>query len=300
MARMLIGLAGLFASCGWTQPTAEPQTPPAASSYDPLVIAVGYDLYSVMSVATDSALDETIIEATTFPMLDFDFDCRIESRPALVTDWAWSEGGTVLSMTLRSDISFSDGDRVTAEDVALTYQLAADPSLQSPHEGEVMRMSPGEGPRVIDDTHLRWRFTEPYNRALQLDQATSLGILPAHLLGKMDRPTVLQYAGVLPPLASGPWAMSDHVPNVGFTLTPNPQFTGPDTWRPTLDGVEFRILPDYGARLEALETGDVHVMTQVKFEDANTLAQAHPEITLYRRSSQSIDYVAWKDRKSVV
>lgn len=258
-----------------------------------LVIAYQGDIGNLISVVSESAADSDINGNISFPLVDSDFDCSLKKLPGIATDWAWNEDGTVLSMTLRDDITFSDGHPLTAEDIAFTYELVRDPQVASPRVSYTQRMVDGKSPLVIDDTHIEWHFTEAYDRDTQMAHASALAIMPEHVLGDADRATLRGHPYSKDPLASGPWKLAAYEPETRIVLEPNEAFTGPDDWQPHLDRVIFKIIPEYSTRLIELQNGDVDLMQSITVADADLLRKNNPEVELVRRGWRTMDYVGW-------
>ena len=53
-------------------------------------------------------------------------DEHLEPQPLLCESWRWDESGLVLTLSIRQDVTFSDGSTLTAADVADTLRRAAD------------------------------------------------------------------------------------------------------------------------------------------------------------------------------
>ena len=47
-------------------------------------------------------------------------------KPWLATEWKWADNFTKLSLTIRDGVKFSDGQPMTAQDVAYSFQLRKD------------------------------------------------------------------------------------------------------------------------------------------------------------------------------
>jgi peptide/nickel transport system substrate-binding protein len=260
---------------------------------DTLVIAYQSDADSLLSVVSQSAADGEIINNINYPVIDSDFDCELKMRPALAKSWEWSEDGTVLSMTLRDDISWSDGQPVTAQDIAYTMELVADPIVASPRIAYIQNMQPDARPRVIDDYTIEWHFTHAYDQTTQLSHAAVLQPVPRHVLSDADRATLRGHEFNTRPVINGRWKLAKWERGERIVLEPNENWTGPADEQPKLRRVIFRILPEYATRLIELETGGIDLMQSILVSDADRLAREHPEIKLYRRGWRSMDYVAW-------
>ena len=260
---------------------------------DTLVIAYQSDADTLLSVVSQSASDSAIISNLNYPLTDSQFDCRLESLPALAKSWEWSEDGRVISMELRDDIQWSDGVQVTARDIAFTMELVEDPKVASPRISYIQQMVPGKRPLVIDDTHLEWHFTHAYDPVTQMSHISALAIAPEHILRTADRATLRGNVFNREPVVNGLWKLGDWSRGERIVLEPNDRWTGPADQAPKLRRIIFRILPEYATRLMALERGEVDLLEAVQIADADRLRRTHPDIVQHRRGWRFLDYIAW-------
>jgi len=292
MTRMWL-LVAIGCSGGGTAPeTTGEGAAVAPSTRDTLVIGDKNDIGSLLSILPQTATDADLLEALTVPVVDNEFDCSIKKLPGLAKSWEWSEDGTVLSMELRDDLSWEDGVKVTADDIAFTYELVADPAVSSPYLSHVEHMRPDGRPKVIDPTHIEWHFTHAYDRDTQTSHANLLP-MPKHVYASADRATLRGHEKANQPLSYGPWRLATWEPNQRLVFEPNPKFTGPDHYKPRLNRVIYRVIPEYATRLIELEAGNIDLMNDVGVADADRLREEHPEIRLVRRGWRSMDFVGW-------
>ncbi len=284
-------LVALLASCGGPAPEAEPSS--AGGQRDTLVIALGADANNLISVVSASASDGDIMSNIFYPLVDGEFDCDLKAKPALAKSWSWSEDGTVLSMELRDDITWSDGQKFTASDIAFTMELVEDPVVASPRLAYIQSLKEGARPKVIDDTHIEWHFTHAYDRTTQIFHAAVLEPVPRHVLADADRSTLRGHPFNTDPVVNGRWVISKWDRNQKIVLEPNPKWSGDAEETPKLRRVIFRVIPEYATRLVELETGGIDLMDRLQIADADRLREEHPEIKLHRRGWRSMDYVGW-------
>ena len=95
----------------------------------------------------------------------------------LATDYSVSEDGLTWTFTIRDDVKFHDGEKLTAHDVAFTYNntkaLASSIDLTAMDEAV-----------AIDDTTVEFRMSSPYSAFLHT--TATLGIVPEHAYGDSD------------------------------------------------------------------------------------------------------------------
>jgi len=288
LAVLLLGALGACSGDG-----AEKKDGGAATAMkDTLVVGWQSDIGNLNSVVYETASDGMVLEQLSFPLVDAEFDCSLKKLPGIAKSWEWNDDGTILKMELRDDLTWEDGKKVTPEDIAFTYELVGDPSVASARIDTVERMTPDGRPKIIDATHIEWHFTRAYDRDTQMSH-TGLGLVPKHVFSTADRATLRGNENSNRPLSYGPWRLAKHEPNQRIILEPNPKFTGPESFKPRLNRVIFRVIPEYATRLIELESGGINLMENVLPADADRLKPEHPELRFVRRGWRFNDYIAW-------
>ncbi|KKW34489.1 MAG: Extracellular solute-binding protein family 5 [Candidatus Giovannonibacteria bacterium GW2011_GWA2_53_7] len=104
------------------------------------------------------------------------------SIPDLAAEYQMSDNRLTYTFTLRDDLTWQDGEPVTAADVEFTIKKAQDPAVKSP------RRAGWEGvkTRVIDARTIAFDLQQPYPAFLE---NAAMGILPKHLWEKFDGET---------------------------------------------------------------------------------------------------------------
>ncbi len=92
----------------------------------------------------------------------------------LATDYKISEDGLTWTFTIRDDVKFHDGEKLTAKDIAFTYNNAK--ALASSVDLTTMKEAV-----AVDDTTVEFKMNTPYSAFLY--NAASLGIVPEHAYG---------------------------------------------------------------------------------------------------------------------
>ena len=278
-----------LASCG---PRSQPQVVDEFPR-DTLIVAYSADVESLISVVPQSSADMEVLAAMTQMPLLPEFDCGLKYRPLIAEQWSFSEDGKTLSMTLSDDFTWTDGTKVTAHDVAFTYELIADPAVASPRRDFIEHMVPGAAPRVVDDTHLVFEFTQAYDQRTMLAHASGVELIPKHTLAGADRASLRGSEFHDAPVTNGPFRLESRDPGQTITLVPNEAWSGPEEMKPKLKRVILKILPEYSTQLLELEGGSVDMVTSLTVVDADRLAREHPEITIQRRGYRAMEYVGY-------
>lgn len=151
-------------------------------------------------------------------------------------------------VTLRDDVSWHDGERFTADDVAFTvdYFKKAPTGRWTHHVSEVPEIAQVE---VLDPTTLRLRCAYPCPE-LGTITLPDLPILPEHVWRGVTQPR--QHTGL--PVGTGPFRLVDYSPTTGYRFEANEQyFAGPPRIRELL----MPVVPDPSTTFTALRTGEI-------------------------------------------
>ena len=162
-----------------------------------------------------------------------------------------SADGKTIVYHLRSDVRFSDGVPLTADDVVFTYRQVVNPHNNVPfHFPYDLAQSV-----VAKDPHtIVVRLSEPSAPFVSTFFRCGVqgAILPKHLLaGKAD---LNQDAFNIKPVGSGPYMVSRYEPNQTLEMVRNPHWFG---GTPGLERVTYRIIPNENTLLVALRTHEI-------------------------------------------
>ncbi|MEV1007385.1 ABC transporter substrate-binding protein [Streptomyces sp. NPDC049881] len=180
------------------------------------------------------------------PLFFYNIASQAEPAPKLGTEYAWNDEGTELSITLREDVTWSDGEPFTADDVKFTFDmLIAQPAMNAVgFAGET---------EVVSPTEVRITFEEPSF----MDGPQLLGktyIVPEHIWSQIADPVTDPIAE---PVGTGPYTLSDFKPQ-SFVLTANPEYWDGE---PELKNVRYRSLSGNQAAADALAAGEIDMNT---------------------------------------
>ena len=179
--------------------------------------------------------------------------------PLLGTEYTWNAEGTQLDVTLRDDVTWSDGEAFTAEDVVFTFEmLVENPSLNTGGFDGVVT--------ATDDTHVSITWDHP----AFVTGPTVLGrtpIVPEHLWADVDPVTDV----VAEPVGTGPYLLADFKAQA-FTLGVNE-----DYWdgAPAVKAIRFLSLSGNTAGVDALAAGTIDWQTG-PVPDIENVAKNYP------------------------
>ncbi|MCD1572973.1 ABC transporter substrate-binding protein [Agromyces mediolanus] len=211
------------------------------------------DLTSWDPASADIGFNAPYLSAVYDPLVTI--DGAGEPQPGLATDWAFSDDRLTLTMNLRSDAVFADGEPFDAE--------AAVANLAHLKDGTVSRESylNVESFRAVDEDTVEIRLSRRDDRLLYF-----MGLGRSY----MAAPSAIE-AGTLEqaPVGSGPYTLSDAtIPGAEYRFERVAEHWAAEDF--PFDEVTVLPMQDSSARNNALEAGQI----DVSYGDATTVGMA--------------------------
>ncbi len=180
--------------------------------------------------------------------------------PSLSDHWTISADGKTYTFHLRPGIKFSNGQPVTAEDVAWTLNRFGNPKINA----VMAAVAVGYGhATVVNSSTVRVQLTKPVAAFLYDISIWPAFILPKNLVLKEGK------AFYSHPVGSGPFAVKSFVKGSNITFTRNPYYW--ESGKPYLDSVRFNFVSDSNTRILALRAGNAQEMDVVPFSQVKSL-----------------------------
>lgn len=184
-----------------------------------------------------------------------------ELEPWLAESWTRSDDGLRYTIKLRPNITFSDGQPFTSDDVAFSLAAVYDPRAASPLI-DALEVSGKRLDVATPDPHtVVITFPSPFAVGLRI--LDNLPILPRHKLdAALKAGTFARAWGLDAPVQDitglGPFVLSEFVRGQRIVFTRNPRYWRKDASGaalPALDRITMQIVPSQDAELLRLEAG---------------------------------------------
>jgi peptide/nickel transport system substrate-binding protein len=189
-------------------------------------------------------------------LIDWDQDLGVDKSggpgAGLVTNVEVSPDGMTYTYTIKDGIMWSDGQPLTAEDVAFTLNLYKSNHAYLPQN--YLTLIDGEV-QALDDHTIQFHTKQP--TSLYSGEVAYMYdyILPKHIWSDPsivgDRPK--QYDNV-PNVGSGPFIIQEFKTGEYIRMVRNPYWNGP---KPYVDEIIYRIFKNEDALAEALKRGEI-------------------------------------------
>src|SRR5580698_5376839 len=199
--------------------------------------------------AASSAISSFVAASPCYSALThMDVDGKI--TPDLATSWQISPDGLTYTFHLHSGVEWHDGHPFSADDVA--FSIGQVNSKLHPYRGAMSAIDKVE---ATDKDTVVLRLKHP-----QVSLITSLGnfagaILPRHIWEGKD---VARDPHNRQPIGTGPYKFVEYVAGDHILYRKNEKYFLPG--KPVFDELMFRIIPDPGARVSALQKGEVDMI----------------------------------------
>lgn len=195
------------------------------------------------------------------------FDENVQPVPDLAEEIDVNEDATVYTFHLPEEAVWSDGEPLTAEDVAFSYKIAIHPafpnsawlrtfvSIKGAVEYQKGETDDIEGIKILDDHTIQFELKEP-NAAFLFN--TYLPIMPEHILGGVKPDELEQHPYVdAPTVTSGPYDFVAYEPEQYIHLKKKADYWGKE---PLLDEIFFKLLATTATGLAQLEAGELDII----------------------------------------
>ncbi|MEX0667389.1 MAG: ABC transporter substrate-binding protein, partial [Acidimicrobiia bacterium] len=200
--------------------------------------------------------------------------------PGLAESWEGSDDGLSYTYTLREGLLWSDGEPLTADDIAWTINTARDQGWSN-HIATVQNLDAV----AVDDRTLTITSSVPDPRLPTMD----VYIVPRHIWEPIapDGEAVVSYEA-LDGVGSGPFVLEEYAEEQFIRMSANPNY-----WagRPTIDGVVLQVYTNADAMVAALQRGQIDAAHDIDEASVPAL-EADPNIEVVVGYQGGFDEIA--------
>lgn len=264
---VLLAMSITLTACGKTAPASGAETPsqstPQSAESSDLVPAD--TLRVVLGSEPPNADPHNNTRLTSWAVQEEIFDKLVQKDeegnilPDLATSWEQIDDCT-LRFYLRDDVTFHDGSKLTAEDVAFSLKRAC---VSAGSQSFFINFDP-EGMVVVDEYTVDVATKQPFAAALNY-LATARGAI----LCKAAVESMGDEAYGLNPIGSGPFKVETWSVGNEIVLKRNEEYWGE---KPSYETLQFRFITEASNRAIELETGNADIVYSIASNDAARLA----------------------------
>lgn len=277
MTRRMLWIAGLFLAVFSGVALAQ-------SAGGTLTFALAKDAVNMDYIDGDDHSSSTIHHLIYDQLIQFD-PYTLSPTPELAASWEWEPDGVTLVMHLEKNVTFHNGEPLTAEDVVYSFDRILDPANASPMRGKFTEWLADVV--AVDDATVKIVHKFPF-------VASFLYIAELHIVPKDLLETVGREAFAKDPVGSGPFKYVEWVKGERLVLERND-----DYWMktPYLEQVVMRPVPELTVQALELETGGIDLMTEMAPADYIRL-QNNDDVELLTGPGSTYYYIAFNLSKA--
>lgn len=207
------------------------------------------------------AFGDHIYQTLTF------FNREMEVEPLLATSWERLEGDTTWTIHLRPGVTFHNGAPFDADaakwSIEQYYERNANGQMIG---GAAVAVPSADIARIDVVDSLTINITTNGPKALLPFYLSQMWMIePGHYEGLSEPERAEQ------PVGTGPYVVGERIRDSHIALEAFPGYWGT---APKTSRIVFRVIPEVSTRLAELETGGVHIITDLPFDQAALLEES--------------------------
>jgi peptide/nickel transport system substrate-binding protein len=285
----LVLLTMVLSGCGGGGGTTAGNQPKSGGT---IIDAISQEPSSLMTAQSTQAFAALVDASIWAPLMYADDQGAIQ--PGLLTQVPSSTNGGIavngntetITLKLRPNLKWSDGQPLTSDDVAFAITTFSDTKYgdkQGFQNKEIDHVAtPDAQTTVITLNTLDVTFP-----IISLTDVLGFTPLPKHHYGTMTADQIA--ADFQPTVTSGPFTLKERVKGDHITVTKNKNYY--QAPKPYLDGITFKYFPDAQTIVQALQAGQVDTAYFLPVDAKSTLTSI-PGYSLYQPSSAGASYEA--------
>ena len=250
-------LGAIVAACGGSSSSGTSSSGASSTSSAPATKGGTLRIASVTPAAAVNPL--TVSDAGGLTMLNqtgefliFDSNLKLMLQPMLALSWLPNTDGSVWTFKLRPNVTFHNGQPMTADDVVYTFQQLSDPKNASNALSVFAGSLVPSGVKAVDPMTVQFTLEAPngnFPYAVSSDNYNAIIVPKGTDFAKWQSTFV----------GTGAFKLGSYTTNVGATFVPNPNYWGT---KPLLSSTSFKFFSSQPPMILALQGNDVDVIAQ--------------------------------------
>lgn len=232
-------------------------------------------------------VDTSVAKLTFSSLLKYDDNNKLIGD--LVSKWSVDDKKVIYTVTLRDDVYWHDGEKLTADDVVFTYKAIQRPETKSP----LADSWKGVEIQAIDEYTVSFSLPNPYT---PFPHSLINGIIPEHILGGVAYDELRSSNFNFEPVGSGPFVFE----RLAISTTPAQAILsrndGYYLGRPYLDEIVIEAYEDTEEMLAAFKKGELSAASALRsFDLASVEEMSSANILNYPLFNQVFIFLNNKD-----
>ena len=265
-----------------------------------IISAINSDLESLNPLFAFSDNEGNISELLYASLVQHDWDDKkgdMETSPMLAKSWEWSSDSSSITLNLRDDVKWSDGQQFTANDVVFSFDTYSDPLVQSKLYGTFKNFYIDSAMHI--DLKKTFIVKNPFvivinfkkNRAPSFYDI-DFPIIPEHVFKNINRKDLVTAEKELKPVTDGAFTLSQWNKNQSIILKADKKSFLYKNGK--VSELIFKIVPDYNSELTQLKKGEIDLMQDIKADDYTALSKIN-NLNIVAIKEREYDYAGWNN-----
>jgi peptide/nickel transport system substrate-binding protein len=265
-----------------------------------IVIGIADDVQTFNTLFVFSVNEGAITDLLYPSLVDFkwnDTNGNIVAYPMIAESWKWSDDSSSVKFNLRKDVLWSDGEKLTAEDVVFSFDVFSDPKVQSRLFGTFDQFF------TDDDNHIdilkTFKIISPHEIEIFFPEKSipdliefALPIIPKHFYGNIERDKLSESEKNFSPVSCGAFKLKKWEKNQFVTLEAD---SNSFLFREgQVAELIFKVIPDYTSRILQLKKGEIDFVEKIKVEDIDELKNEE-QLVIVPVTGREYDYIGWNN-----
>lgn len=259
----------------------------ATSPDNDLVIAMQADATHLDPHVSGNGVSNTVTNTMYESLVTFDADTNIV--PMLAKEWTMSEDGKTYTFILNEGVTFHDGEPFNAEAVIANWERGqADQTLRIYSQTKAWV-------NAVADSEYQLTITLDQPNNTFLNKLTQVRIVSPKAIKELGKDGLAKASA-----GTGPYIFSERVDGGYTKMVRNENY-----WRegPKVDTLTFKVVPEDGARIAMLQTGEADIITPVppiqveKIADNSDIIVQNEKGITYRYVTLNKNYTLADGRK---
>jgi peptide/nickel transport system substrate-binding protein len=265
-----------------------------------IVVAIKADAESLNPLFAFSFQEVNITELLYLSLVQYEWNDssgNISPEPMAAKSWTWNEDSTSVTIVLRDDINWSDGVKLTAEDVIFSFDAYSDPDIQSRLFGTFNHFILEKSQHI--DLAKSFTSANPYELKINFRPDShpelfdiDIPIIPKHIFSKLERKNFVTLEKGKDSVTCGAFCLYkwNHGESVILRANEKSFLHKPGTVKELI----FKVIPDYNSRITQLKNGEIDLMDNVKPDQLAEL-KAAGKFIIAPVKGREYDYAGWNN-----
>lgn len=264
----------------------------AASEKSDLVIGMALgDLATLDPARVLADAMQLVIPLYSDTLVDVDQDDPRKIVPAIATEWEVSDDLKTYTFTLRDDVTFPSGNKLTAEDVKFSLMR-----IKNVQGASAFKMGNVEKIDAVDETTVVFTLTGADSSFPSRMTAPYLAILDSKTLQEnggvadetaVDTDTAQEFLDTTT-VGTGAYELSKWSRNADIVFTASDSYWGEE---PTFQTITIRDIRDASTQRQLVEKGDIDIAMDIDPDTAASLEKA-AGVKVVKEQSFNLNYIA--------